>query len=108
MRARTSSQLALLALGSLVFSSAAVPSEPDTCVALTESKKQALTGYVRSKYHLPDDISLSLYKDDLLPGSCYRRLVFQGTSKIRSWDLTLYLSPDQRFLTTEAYDTTLD
>ncbi len=47
-------------------------------------------------------------KDRLIPGTCYRELTFEGKSELRTWDLTLYASPDLRFLSGELFDTQRD
>jgi protein-disulfide isomerase len=40
--------------------------------------------------------------------TCYRELTFRGTSQVRTWDLTLYLSPDLRYLSSDIQDTSVD
>ncbi|MGO9132024.1 MAG: DsbA family protein [Bryobacteraceae bacterium] len=81
-----------------------------SCAApgLTAGQEQTLVGYVRKKYKLPSLIVLSLQKDNLVNGTCYRELTFQGKSEIHTWELTLFLSPDLRFLTDELMDTQRD
>lgn len=75
---------------------------------LSAERQRALLRYVRERYKLPDSISLELSVQGLVKDTCYRKLTFQGTSKARAWDLTLYLAPDLRFLTSALFDTSID
>lgn len=83
-------------------------SAASNCAVLSDTEKQALVKYVRGKYKIPDPIALRLSNEEPIAGTCYRRLTFQGTSTVRTWDLSLYLSPDRRFLSDKLYDTTID
>ena len=38
----------------------------------------------------------------------FRELTFLGTGSVKTWKLTMYLTPDQRFLAGDLLDTTLD
>jgi protein-disulfide isomerase len=75
---------------------------------LTAQQKQNLLDYLGKKYKLPASIALSLEKEAFVGGTCYRQLTFQGKSEIRTWELTLFVSPDLRFLTGELMDTQRD
>src|SRR5271167_4604396 len=100
--------LFLFALGACSPVSAQSKS-PSTCAtALSDPRKGDLVRYVFSKYKLPSSVSLALTKDDPVAGTCYRELTFEGKNPVKTWQLTLYLSPDQRFLTTQVFDTTVD
>ena len=81
---------------------------PACSQSLSEEQKQKLTGYVRKKYKLPDTIVLSLKKDAVVRDTCYRELTFESKSPFKTWALTLYASPDARFLTDELFDTSID
>ena len=74
---------------------------------LTKDQKQTFSEYVRKKYRLPDTITLSLKKESPASG-CFRELVFEGKSAFRTWELTLYASPDARFLSSDLFDITVD
>ncbi len=76
--------------------------------ALSVQEKKALLEYVRKQYKLPESTSLALSVEHLVKDTCYRELTFEGTSPIRTWRLTLYASPDQRFLSTDLLDTSVD
>jgi protein-disulfide isomerase len=74
---------------------------------LTKDQKQTLSEYVRKKYRLPDTIALTLKKQSLASG-CFRELVFEGKSALKTWELTLYASSDARFLSSDLFDTGVD
>jgi protein-disulfide isomerase len=78
------------------------------CLPLSDSKKSTLLEYVRKEYRLKGETNLTLSNDELAHNGCYRELVFEGKSSLKTWQITLYLSPDQRFLTDELFDTTVD
>src|SRR5271170_5637300 len=82
---------------------------PSKCTSdLSDARKIDLVRYVRNKYKIPSSVNLKLSKDETIPGTCYRDLTFEGTSPAKTWQLTLYLSPDQRFLATQVFDTSVD
>lgn len=80
----------------------------DNCLSLSKDKQSALVDYVRKQYKIDESANLKLDKVDPVEGSCYRALTFEGKSVMKTWQLTLYLSPDQRFLTGELFDVSLD
>lgn len=101
-------RLVLLAALSLAALQVSASAESSHCAALGEDKKKALVAYVRAKYKLPESVSLRLAADDSTPGTCFHRLTFEGVSTLKTWELTLYLSPDGRYLTSDLFDTTMD
>ena len=74
----------------------------------TEKQKQTVTDYVRKRYKLPNTVVLSLKSDTAVRDTCFRELSFEGKSAFKTWGLTLYASPDARFLSSELFDTTID
>ncbi len=78
------------------------------CPVLPSIKKSALVEYVRKEYKLKEDTDFQLIKDQPIDSSCYRELEFQGKNPIKTWQITMYLSPDGRFLSGELFDTTID
>jgi predicted DsbA family dithiol-disulfide isomerase len=94
-----------LLLGSGLRLEAQAPACPQ---AFTEKQKRTLTEYVHKKYKIPDKIALSLKKNTTVRGTCFREITFEGKSAFKTWELTLYASPDARFLSSDLLDTTLD
>ncbi len=78
------------------------------CPALSVGKKSALVEYVRKEYKLDSGAGLKIVQDEPVKGSCYHDLIFEGKSSVKTWQITMYLSPDGRFLTGELFDTTID
>jgi protein-disulfide isomerase len=76
--------------------------------AFTEKQKKAITQYVRKRYKLADTIDLTLKNETTVKSTCFRELTFQGKSAFKTWELTLYASPDARFLSSDLFDTTSD
>jgi predicted DsbA family dithiol-disulfide isomerase len=76
--------------------------------AFTEKQKRTLTEYVSKKYKIPEKIVLSLKKSTTVRGTCFREITFEGKSAFKTWELTLYASPDARFLSSDLFDTALD
>jgi protein-disulfide isomerase len=75
---------------------------------LPAAKKSTLVDYIRKEYKLPLKTDLRLIQDKPINASCYRELIFQGRSPAKTWEATMYLSPDGRFLTSELFDTATD
>jgi protein-disulfide isomerase len=110
MRA-TSTWLLTLALASGLWAKDPTPgAAPSACptAALSASKKAELAEYVTKKYKLQGSSAVTVIGEQLDKATCYRQLTFEGKSPFRTWDLTLYLSPDQRFLAPELFDTGID
>ncbi len=79
-----------------------------TCSVVSADKASALVNYVRKEYKLNDSVDLQLLKQAPYGSTCYRELTFEGKTRVKTWQVTLYLSPDERFLTSELFDTTID
>jgi len=78
------------------------------CPQLSEARTAELVEYVRKEYKLKETTDLKLLGNEPLPGTCYRKLTFEGKGPIKVWQITMYLSPDGRFLSGELFDTTID
>ncbi len=79
----------------------------NTCAPVTEDRKLSLCRYVQRKYRLADESRPSISEVSEISGSCYRKLRFVASGK-RKFDVSLYLTPDQKFLVPELYDSTID
>lgn len=76
------------------------------CARITESRKAELSHYVQQKYKLPDSRSLHVAEVTDLEG-CYRKVHFVS-DELAGPELSLYLSPDLRFLSTNLLDSHVD
>ena len=82
------------------------PALADDCKPLTDQTKQSVISYISKRLRLPNASTISVSKQEFMPGSCYVKFTITGDSL--SKPLILFLSPDQRFLSTSLLDTTLD
>lgn len=94
---------ALHVVGSLY--SAQSPSS--ACRALQPTEKAQLVRYVIKRYGIPSTVALDVTEQS--PASdCYSKVVFAGKGPVGPVSLTLYLSPDHRYLSPDLFDTALD
>ncbi len=75
------------------------------CTELTDASRTRLTAYVAKLVKAPADTSLELLSAEPEDDTCFRRLEFKSSKAQR---LTLFLSPDQRFLTPQLFDSLVD
>jgi protein-disulfide isomerase len=78
----------------------------DSCLELDDRVRLSVTDYVRKLTRLPDRASVELARSSLATETCYRTLEFSVAGQPAP--LVLFLSPDQRFLSTRVFDTRLD
>ena len=78
------------------------------CQPLTDVEKARLTGYVANRYQIPASVKLAMKEATVQATNCYYKLTFGGVGPLGPIELTLYLSPDHRFLSPELYDSQLD
>jgi len=74
------------------------------CAPLSADISARLSTWVASKYELAPDVTVD--DEGLVGQTCFRRVSFHSASPARV--LTLYLSPDQQFLTSELFDLAVD
>jgi len=91
-----------------LFSAMCSVAVAQNCPQLSEARTAELVEYVRKEYKLKETTDLKLLGNEPLPGTCYRKLTFEGKGPIKVWQITMYLSPDGRFLSGELFDTTID
>ncbi len=78
------------------------------CPVLPDAAKQRLAEYVAKKYEIPEGVKVSIKDTSVVPGSCYRKLVFAGQGPLGVFNLSLFLAPDLRFLTPDLLDSSTD
>jgi protein-disulfide isomerase len=75
------------------------------CKQLTDESRQHIAVYIAKRLKaLPGSVSIT--KEEYVAESCYIKVTLAGAVLDRP--LTLFLSPDQRFLSTSLLDTTMD
>jgi protein-disulfide isomerase len=60
------------------------------------------------RYHLPASAALKLDEKSVVAGTCYWKLTFRGDGVLGPYRLTLYSSPDMRFLSSDLFDSSID
>jgi len=75
------------------------------CAPLNEGAKARLVDYVRKKYNLPLDAGLKLSDASLVGSTCYRKLEFKSQGSARAFHISLFATPDLKYLTRELLDT---
>lgn len=74
------------------------------CTDLSPELQDALLQYVRKLANLSNDASLKLVANNVNERTCYRRLRFTAGDA----SLILFLSPDERFLSSNIFDSRSD
>jgi protein-disulfide isomerase len=71
-------------------------------------EKTRLAAYVIKKYQVPEQSNLRVEAAEPIDDSCNRKVVFVGDGALGPFRLTLYASPDLRFLSRELFDSYSD
>jgi len=93
-------------LAIILWSASPLVGGDDGCKPLSAGLASHVTEYLAHRIVSESGGVPSIISTDQVPGTCYRKLVIQvsGTAN----HLTLYLSPDRRFLTSTLYDLDTD
>ncbi len=78
----------------------------EECLSLGSETTAKITKYLMQRIESGSVVQPFVVSSEIVPGTCYRRLRVQLDAP--SHIATLYLSPDQRFLTSSLYDLSLD
>jgi protein-disulfide isomerase len=76
----------------------------DRCVPMTAQQKAEVETYVRKKFKVAAATPLQVTESSAASSTCFRKIEFKG----KKFDLTLFASPDVRFLTTQLLDIRVD
>ena len=79
----------------------------ESCTPMTSRQRSNLETYIRKAHKLPEAAKLTIAESTAAPGSCFRRIEVKSDQPKRI-SLTLYASPDLRFLTPQLLDTRVD
>lgn len=90
----------------LLLCVASALAEVPACDPLTSAALDRITTYVAKLVKLPSQASLRLASSDPQEGGCYRRLEFVRSDRVTHF--SLLLSPDQRFLMPQVFDSNID
>lgn len=92
----------------VVLSSAGFTAPSQTCPTVSPEKQKSIIEYFRKQYKIPDNTEVSIATEERVGQTCYRLFTLEGKGPVKNWQAKLYLSPDQRFLSGELLDMTLD
>ena len=95
------------ALFLLLLLAPAIASGAGACTPITPERKAELCRYVERKYRLPEDVHPVVAEAAELGGGCYRKLRFLVPGK-RKFEVSLILTPDQKYLVSELNDISVD
>jgi len=80
----------------------------ESCTVMSPADKTRLAQYIVRKYHVPEEANLRVETEEIVGGQCYRKLGFRGDGALGAYRLTLYVTPDLRFLSTDFFDSLVD
>ena len=92
-----------IAVPIFLISSVAQGSSSAPCAPLTDSIKGELVEYIQTKYHVPITAGLHIAEAAWVGESCYQKLRVEAVGHT-AFSKNFYLSPDQRYLTTDLLD----
>ena len=78
------------------------------CVTIGPGDEMRLTTYAQKKYKIPLAVSIELASSSRVGTSCFQKLEFRAKDPKSSFHLTLFASPDLRYLSRDLLDTFLD
>ncbi len=79
----------------------------DRCAPMTSQQQKEVETYVRKKFKVAPETALQLTESPAAGSTCFRKVDFASTQG-KKFALTLYVSPDVRFLTTQLMDIRID
>lgn len=91
-----------------LVSSASFTATSQTCSTVSPEKQKSVVEYFRKQYKIPDNTEVTIANEERVGQTCYRLFTLDGKGPVKNWQAKLYLSPDQRFLSGELLDMTLD
>jgi protein-disulfide isomerase len=93
--------LLLLCIGGMTVNGA--HAQGTSCLPLADTEKAKIVAYLSKWLGVPETEEMEIYGDELVPGTCYRKLAVKGRMLLPR---SFFLSPDQRFLTGSLLDLT--
>jgi hypothetical protein len=75
------------------------------CAPLTQGAKARLVAYVQKKYNLPAESGLQISDASLVGSTCYRKLEFKSQGSPRPFRISLFATPDLKYLARDLFDT---
>jgi protein-disulfide isomerase len=93
----------------LLLVSSSIGLAADRCVPITAVQRTTLEKYVRAKYKVAAPGALEITETAAAPNTCFRKIdIKQSGESKKKFHLTVYASPDLRFLAPQLLDTSVD
>jgi protein-disulfide isomerase len=109
LRRVTSMRISLLLVLNVTLNLSLVADESATsCRGVDEMEKRSLVKYLERKFGITPDMPLIVAASEFLQENCYNRLQFESLGGQKPGTLTLYLTPDHRYLVRDLLDTSYD
>jgi len=77
------------------------------CASITPETADRMTRYIHARFNFPASAQISLRTIEEVGNTCFRRVHFQAEGAGRL-DIAFFLSPDQKFITRELMDLSLN
>src|ERR1700686_3658916 len=74
------------------------------CAPLTDGARARLVSYVQKKYNVAAESGLQISDASLVGSTCYRKLEFKSQGSPRPFHVSLFATPDLKYLTKELLD----
>jgi protein-disulfide isomerase len=87
---------------------ASCDSSAEECRPLSPETADRLAEYVHNKFSFPAGTIITAGEAEPVDNTCFRKIHFRTEGPARAVDIPLFLSPDQRFLSRELMDATVD
>jgi protein-disulfide isomerase len=80
----------------------------ERCVPMTPLQRKDVETYVRKKFKVGPETALKLTESAAADSTCFRKVEFASATQGKKFGLTLFVSPDARFMTTQLMDIRID
>src|SRR5580658_4848245 len=80
----------------------------EECHQVGPAEGQRLAEYLVRAYHVPAKAALRIEHEEAVGDTCYRKIVLSGEGALGTFRVTVFASPDLRFLSTDLFDSSVD
>lgn len=92
----------------IVAQASSVAAPLPACAPIRNLDQARLLSYVTKKYGIPRSVELSITETTAVSEACHRKLLFTGKGPLGAFSLSLYASPDLRYLSPDLFDSYTD
>jgi protein-disulfide isomerase len=80
----------------------------EACAPKPPEQYADLIRYIALRYRLPTESHLRIEKHEVVNEACFQKLTFKGDGPLGSYQLTMFASPDLRFVSSDLLDSYID